>query len=220
LAPEVYESPKYDPQPTDIWSLAVIFACMSLRRFPWKAPRLTDTSYKLFASPPTPGTDPAEMAARRASEGRTSSETQLTPGTGDPRRSSAPNTHKPTDTDSTHQHRHHHHHHHHRDQVGDGDAHSSSTASPGARIDAPPKDVLKGPWRLLRLLPQASRDIIGLMLQIDPKRRATMKDLMADAWISDTPVCRQLEGGKIVKAEGHRHTLEQSTAVSAGAGKD
>jgi len=218
LAPEVYESSKYDPQPTDIWSLAVIFVCMSLRRFPWKAPRLTDASYKLFASPATPGTDPTERAARRASEGRTSSETQRTPGTGDPRRSSTPNTEKLSDTDSTHHHRRHHH--HHRDQVGDGDAHSSSTASPGARIDAPPKDVLKGPWRVLRLLPRESRDIIGLMLKIDPKHRATMEDLMADAWISDTPVCRQLEGGKIVKAGGHQHTLEQSTTVSAGAGKD
>ncbi|KAI4096858.1 MAG: hypothetical protein Q9206_001592 [Seirophora lacunosa] len=46
LAPEVYDSRKYDPQPADIWSLAIIFACMSLRRFPWKAPRLTDNSFK------------------------------------------------------------------------------------------------------------------------------------------------------------------------------
>ncbi|KAI9889412.1 MAG: serine/threonine protein kinase [Vezdaea aestivalis] len=53
LAPEVYDLRKYDPQPTDIWSLAIIFACMSLRRFPWKAPRSTDASYKKFSSRPT-----------------------------------------------------------------------------------------------------------------------------------------------------------------------
>lgn len=58
------------------------------------------------------------------------------------------------------------------------------------------------------------------MLKIDPKRRAIMEDLMADAWISDTPVCRQLEGGKIIRTGGHQHTLEQSTTVSAGASKD
>lgn len=50
LAPEVYDLSKYDPQPTDIWSLAIIFCCMTLRRFPWKAPRISDNSYKLFVS--------------------------------------------------------------------------------------------------------------------------------------------------------------------------
>lgn len=52
LAPEVYDERKYDPQAVDIWSLAIIFCCMSLRRFPWKVPRLSDNSYKLFASEP------------------------------------------------------------------------------------------------------------------------------------------------------------------------
>ncbi|OBT90369.1 HAL protein kinase [Pseudogymnoascus sp. 03VT05] len=58
LAPEVYDERKYDPQPADIWSLAIIFCCMSLRRFPWKMPRMTDNSYRLFASPPSESTDP------------------------------------------------------------------------------------------------------------------------------------------------------------------
>merc|ERR1712093_622081 len=31
LAPEVYDERKYAPQPADIWSLAIIFCCMSLR---------------------------------------------------------------------------------------------------------------------------------------------------------------------------------------------
>ncbi|KFY41360.1 hypothetical protein V494_03045, partial [Pseudogymnoascus sp. VKM F-4513 (FW-928)] len=57
LAPEVYDERKYDPQPADIWSLAIIFCCMSLRRFPWKMPRMTDNSYRLFASPPSESTD-------------------------------------------------------------------------------------------------------------------------------------------------------------------
>lgn len=92
--------------------------------------------------------------------------------------------------------------------------------APAARIDAPPKDVLKGPWRLLRLLPRESRIVIGLMLEIDPKRRATLEDLANDPWMSGTPVCCQLEGGKVVKAEGHKHTLDQGTIVSAGASKD
>jgi serine/threonine protein kinase len=43
---------KYDPQPADIWSLAIIFCCMTLRRFPWKAPRQSDNSFRLFTLPP------------------------------------------------------------------------------------------------------------------------------------------------------------------------
>ena len=56
LAPEVYDEKKYDPRPTDVWSLAIIFCCMTLRRFPWKQPRTTDNSYRLFVANPTPGT--------------------------------------------------------------------------------------------------------------------------------------------------------------------
>lgn len=53
LAPEVLTMAKYDPQPTDIWSVAVIFCCMTLRRFPWKVPKPTDTSFNLFITKPT-----------------------------------------------------------------------------------------------------------------------------------------------------------------------
>ncbi|EJD53066.1 Pkinase-domain-containing protein, partial [Auricularia subglabra TFB-10046 SS5] len=35
LAPEVLSSETYDPRKTDVWSVAVIFLCMILRRFPW-----------------------------------------------------------------------------------------------------------------------------------------------------------------------------------------
>lgn len=45
---------KYDPQPADIWSLAIIFCCTTLRRFPWKAPRQSDNSFRLFAATPDP----------------------------------------------------------------------------------------------------------------------------------------------------------------------
>ncbi|KAF8758418.1 Protein tyrosine kinase [Rhizoctonia solani] len=38
LAPEVLHAPQYDPRKTDVWSIAIIFMCMVLRRFPWKIP--------------------------------------------------------------------------------------------------------------------------------------------------------------------------------------
>ncbi|CAN6612339.1 serine/threonine-protein kinase Prr2p [Trichomonascus vanleenenianus] len=54
LAPEVVSSLHYLPAPTDIWSTAIVFCCMLMRKFPWKAPRMSDHSFKLFASPPPP----------------------------------------------------------------------------------------------------------------------------------------------------------------------
>lgn len=50
LAPEVCIFTKYDPRPVDIWSVAIIFACMILKKFPWKIPKLRDNSFKLFCS--------------------------------------------------------------------------------------------------------------------------------------------------------------------------
>ncbi|QRW14678.1 Serine/threonine-protein kinase [Ceratobasidium sp. AG-Ba] len=49
LAPEVLHSQQYDPRKTDVWSIAIIFMCMVLRRFPWKIPDpKVDVSYKSF----------------------------------------------------------------------------------------------------------------------------------------------------------------------------
>lgn len=50
LAPEVCVFNKYDPRPVDVWSTAIIYCCMMLKKFPWKVPKLSDNSFKLFAS--------------------------------------------------------------------------------------------------------------------------------------------------------------------------
>lgn len=195
LAPEVYDHPKYDPQPADIWSLAIIFACMSLRRFPWKMPRLTDNSFKLFISPPSAGTPSTEIGVKERSD----SATDVTPGNADERRSSA-------------------HAHHHDDRPGEGsevNSNNHESSNRGPRIETPKDNVIRGPWRLLRLLPRETRTIMGKMLQVNPKNRATLEDMMADPWISSTPVCQQVEGGKVNKARGHEHTLEPGTPAPA-----
>ena len=36
IAPEVLNGESYDPRKADVWSLAILFICMLLRRFPWK----------------------------------------------------------------------------------------------------------------------------------------------------------------------------------------
>ena len=195
LAPEVYDHPKYDPQPTDIWSLAIIFACMSLRRFPWKAPRVTDNSFKLFIAAPSPGAPSADGTVKE----RSKSATEITPDVRDERRSSAPHDHR-----------------HSHSERSEG-TEPNKSQEPGARLDAPKPEVIRGPWRLLRLLPRETRTIMGKMLQINPKQRATLEDLHADPWMSGTPFCQQLEGGKVIPAEGHVHTLEPGTAPTPAA---
>ena len=166
---------------------------MSLRRFPWKAPRVTDNSFKLFISPPTPGTLPTELAKERSK-----SATDIAPAVADDRRSSAPHAQ------------------HHHGGTSDNADHTKAQdeSASGTRNDAPKPEVIKGPWRLLRLLPRETRVIIGRMLQINPKQRATMEEMMADPWITNTPVCEQVEGGRVIKAKGHEHTLEPGTATA------
>lgn len=50
LAPEVITNINYDPRPVDVWSAAIVFCCMLMRKFPWKSPRLSDNSYKQFST--------------------------------------------------------------------------------------------------------------------------------------------------------------------------
>ncbi|KAI1002493.1 Serine/threonine-protein kinase [Podosphaera aphanis] len=167
LAPEVYDGKKYDPQPTDIWSLAIIFCCMSLRRFPWKVPRISDSSYKLFSSPPTPGT---EISTNFSLSPNVQGETvNLNPV---PKSQSMPQSSRP--------------------------------------LNEPEKktEVLKGPWRLLRLLPKETRPIIGRMLEIDWKKRAIMSEILDDPWVTGTSICGMDFRGNIIKGAGHTHILE------------
>ena len=51
LAPEVLSNESYDPRKTDVWSVAIIFMCMVLRRFPWKIPDpKSDPSFRAFVN--------------------------------------------------------------------------------------------------------------------------------------------------------------------------
>lgn len=43
LAPELLKQTSYDPRVADVWSIAIIFYCMVLKRFPWKAPKRAST---------------------------------------------------------------------------------------------------------------------------------------------------------------------------------
>ena len=137
---------------------------------------MSDNSYKLFASTPTPGTD-----MRRISDVPSKSTTDLNT----PVRDAVPDNDSRPPTPKS--------------EAGHGNGNGTGDKKP---------EVIKGPWRLLRLLPRESRHIIGRMLEIDPKKRATLEEVLADPWVSGSTICRQEDQGKIVQAEGHTHTLE------------
>ncbi|KAI9821838.1 MAG: serine/threonine protein kinase [Pycnora praestabilis] len=212
LAPEVYENGKYDPQAADIWSLAIIFACMSLRRFPWKMPKTSDNSFKLFVSGPSPGQETGTSGRRSSDRPRSSADT-LNAAQEDRRRSAPhpqPTSQQPPAEDSS-------------ASPGPHDRQASvnydmvpppQPASDGGGHPQQQQPVIKGPWRLLRLLPRESRHIMGRMLELDPRKRADLDEVLDDPWVMNTQICSQVEGGKVIRAPGHEHTLEPGTAVA------
>lgn len=150
---------------------------------------MTDNSYKLFASPPTPGTDMRRLSDQPAPS-KSTNDLDTPARNAVPAASSRPDTPK----------------------AANGATNGSATVAPDGEKKP---EVIKGPWRLLRLLPRESRHIMGRMLEIDPKKRATMSEVLDDPWISGTPICRQEEGGPIIRADGHGHTLEPSSSQPA-----
>lgn len=244
LAPEVYDEKKYDPRPTDIWSLAIIFCCMTLRRFPWKQPRVSDNSYRLFVSPPTPGTPVPDAEPRRHRPTR--SNPDLPSATHDEHKQSQSNRNGTSGQSDSSQ---------RSDQrqsksepasqnenqppESPQDKTPSNGTSNGnnnkptrtTSKEAPPlpanaqsngqrQEVIKGPWRLLRILPRESRYIIGRMLKVAVSQRATLDEVLTDDWIRNIQVCQQDEiTGEIVKATNHTHILEPPSSSPAVASK-
>lgn len=222
LAPEVLTSlNSYNPQPVDLWSIAIIYCCMTLKRFPWKIPNADkDNSFKLYAMDDDnwhdyelsnechklllkqrqlknvvvklnkkkkllklqeDGEDDAEeklraldgvevladeqaqeiLAELKAIENRLDEFERIK---NDHKSSFAQN--KPDEIDEL------------QVSVDDGVKRSKSHHK-----------QIHGPYRLMRLLPHASRPIIHKMLQIDPHKRASIEEIMQDDWIKNINCC-------------------------------
>lgn len=58
LAPEAAGKNRYFPPATDIWSVAIVLCCMLMRKFPWKAPRMSDPAFKMFTNVEADGSRP------------------------------------------------------------------------------------------------------------------------------------------------------------------
>lgn len=167
LAPEVFEpltDEGYDARLADVWSVAIIFCCMVLKRFPWKLPRAADPSYRAYAcinsmNQPISEAEKLEVMTRELSMGG--------------------------------------------------------------------KETIPkyGPERLLRILPHNSRELIGLMLEIDTTKRVFMqqvKDHPFVKWIdhchyveeNEDPQYIQLSGEGLTTNPEHKYTLGVLPSVS------
>lgn len=178
---------------------------MTLRRFPWKAPRTSDNSFRLFISPPDPDQDRILNEQRKSIAGRNSVVDENRKGSqSEP---ASRNTSAATDGGDDNDHKHHHHHHHHEDKnKSEPVSRTPTQTDPNAQL------TIKGPLRLLRLLPRETRHIIGRMLELDPRKRADMDEILQDPWVQNSLVCRQEENGVVIKAPNHTHHLQPSNA--------
>ncbi|KAF8498337.1 kinase-like domain-containing protein [Gautieria morchelliformis] len=218
LAPEVLSSSDaYDPRKTDVWSVAIIFMCMVLRRFPWKIPDVaTDPSFKSFvqAHPDlsvkpkpsrVPSPAPKSASGRSQSTGSavshlsstfsaaSSEDTSLTVPTPDPeshrdRRKTEPDTSLLVPDPESH-----------RDRrktepdtsllVPDPESHRARVKS---RLEASVATfgAAAGADSIFRLLPRESRAAIRRMMFIEPGARCTLADLLRGKGKQDGLVCQ------------------------------
>ena len=53
MDPEMLMHTPYDAQKADVWSLAIMYCCMILGRFPWKVAARSDEAFRLFTTTTT-----------------------------------------------------------------------------------------------------------------------------------------------------------------------
>lgn len=263
LAPEVITSTKsYDPQAVDIWSIGIIYCCMMLKRFPWKAPRESDENFRLYCLPDEMHHDYVESAkhheqllrerrekkhrheleARNGELNSTNVPSHLNYVEGvpkedeheekntkdhDTKHESLPTPTASNDEQKKHdsqqtshaenekQEKH--------DKINENENNQKKenqnielTQSHDLKSIAshkPPhhKKTIRGPYRLLRLLPHASRPLLSRMLEVDPCKRATMEEICHDEWYSSIPSCTMDERKNVIRAAGHHHTIVKET---------
>lgn len=197
---------------------------------------MSDNSYKLFVSSPSPGTPGAEVNRRpKSTPDLPSSDHEnkrLTPRSSGPSDQSGSeqngnsNGTKPEpqrdgdtspDTPTA------------QKQISQTSAHNNRPTRTTSK-EAPPlpggsqpsgqrQEVIKGPWRLLRILPRESRYIIGCMLKINPKERATLDDVLSDEWVRGIHACQQDVNGEVHNDPSHTHVLEPPSQGPAVASK-
>ncbi|KAK7683996.1 hypothetical protein QCA50_012972 [Cerrena zonata] len=190
LAPEVCVFNKYDPRPVDVWSAAIIYCCMMLKKFPWKVPKLSDNSFKLFASRGEliPISELLKRTPQSIQEdGGLDNMNDLNEAIDLP-----PNP--PSFSESVGQ----------PSNDVQGRSHTSTETGAG---------------RLLLALPEDCRSLIGKMVELAPACRITVEECFNDEWLKSVNMCsveeRITSDGlidyQVFKGDDHEHTtVDQS----------
>lgn len=260
LAPEVLKnSNSYNPQPVDLWSIAIIYCCMTLKRFPWKIPNPDkDNSFKLYSMEDDNWHDydlsnechklllhqrklknmivrlnkkkklmaeegqeqeqesNGEEVEEQDSDGKKKAAVQNADILTDEQVQEILNELKEIDAKLEEY------------EVKKNemknkfnelkkiqqDNHQESSEEGGeTKKKQSSHKQIHGPYRLMRLLPHASRPIISKMLQVDPKKRATMEDILQDEWIKEIKCCTLKSVGTMVDniEEEEEEVLERGT---------
>ncbi|KAG7664488.1 NPR1 [[Candida] subhashii] len=202
LAPEVCVFNKYDPRPVDVWSVAIIFCCMILKKFPWKVPKLSDPSFKLFAARPDSVITPLVELLKRTPQDHLTESSTNSSGGGLSSLGDISEALEEVDASAAH-----------------------AAGANGATGGDQPKDQTStevGPDRLLLALPEDCRGLIGRMLELAPACRITIDEIMQDDWLNSVNMCtvdQRIETGSgnvtchVMNCSDHEHTqVDQSMA--------
>lgn len=177
LAPEVVSNLKYRPDPTDIWSAAIIFCCMLMRKFPWKSPRMSDHSYKIYYE--SQKEEEEEEEKEKKKQEHEAEEAQQ-----DTSNATSPSTANGSCNNST-------------SLITDNDSPDHKTVMH--------KGSGSGSQKLLKNLPEEVRPIVLKMLTVNPEKRANIETCFQDDWFKSIEFCT-IQDGHVVTRPGHAHS--------------
>jgi serine/threonine protein kinase len=209
MAPELFhkvETEKYiDPRLLDIWSIAIIYCCMTIKKFPWKRPEETDQSYYLYSLPDEKIHDYSkaamlhnELILQRRQNQLNSSMSSLKISS----KEEAEKINKYNETIKKLEMK-------VRTDSNDSSSNNDNNDNPNNNNNSNhhnhlaksyPSSKMQGPYRLMRLLPHSARPLISLMLQINPNERATFDDILVDPWFNKIDKCTSHH-----KSVSHKH---------------
>ena len=169
MAPEILLHSPYDPQKADIWSLAIMYCCMILGRFPWKAAALRDETFRLFATTRSRNSHAERGMGRRATEPSLPQASNLV--------AVAPCDLEACNTDTL----------------------SMININLDEAANMKATEVDSEPCRLLRQLPIESRTVIRKMFLLNADGRPTLEQIRSYPWIQLGQLCPPEDGGAVLR---------------------
>jgi len=178
MAPEILLHSPYDPQKADVWSLAIMYCCMILGRFPWKAPALRDEAFRAFATTRSRNSHAERGMGRRSTE---------------PPLLQASNLAAMASCDL---------------EVRNSDTLSMININLDEAANMKATEVDSEPCWLLRRLPIESRTVIRKMFLLNADNRPTLEQISSYPWIQLGQLCPPEDGGAMHYGYRHEHVLQ------------